>query len=227
MSATPHAPESARIAVRRHPERGVYDRAAVHGIIDEALICHLGIVQDGQPFVMPIIHVRMEERLYFHGSHASRLLRAIAAGQPACATFTHLDGLVLARTGFNHSMNYRSAVALGSGGEVIEFEEKVRVLDALIEHVVPGRVADLPKPTKSEIDATMVVWLAIEEASAKVRQGPSLDPPPGNAAPIWTGVLPLAVVAGAAEPDAHLPQGLAVPHYVARIHDLGIRRCRR
>src|SRR6185369_3967279 len=164
-----------RTTVRRLGTRGNYDRATVDAIIDEALICHVGFVVDGSPVVIPTIHTRIGDTLYFHGSGASRMLRSLRDGVDACVTVTILDGLVMARSAFHHSMNYRSVVVLGKGREVADREEKLRALDALVEHVVPGRAAVVRAPNEMEIKQTLVIALPLAEASAKVRTGPPVD----------------------------------------------------
>jgi nitroimidazol reductase NimA-like FMN-containing flavoprotein (pyridoxamine 5'-phosphate oxidase superfamily) len=210
----PDAP-SARTTVRRHPERGRYERAAVDAILDEGLYCHVGFVADGQPFVIPTIHARLGDVLYLHGSAVSRMLRSLAGGLPVCVTVTLLDGLVLARSVYHSSMNYRSAVVLGAAREVTERREKLRALEAIVEHVARGRWADARRPTEAELTATSVVALPIGECSAKVRSGPPVDDPADVQLPIWAGVVPLALVASAPDPAPDLPPGLDVPPYAA------------
>ena len=202
-----------RTTVKRLGNRGVYDRDTIHAIVDEALICHVGFVVDGQPFVIPTIHTRIDDRLYFHGSAANRMLRTMQAGVEACVTVTLLDGLVMARSAFHHSMNYRSAVILGTAVAVTEEEEKRRVLDALVEHVCRGRSADARKPNDAELKQTLVLRMPIEEASAKVRTGPPIDDEEDYGLPIWAGVLPLALTAATPLPDDR--STVAVPKYLA------------
>jgi uncharacterized protein len=182
---------SARTTVKRHAERGVYDRAAIDAILDEALICHVGFVQDGQPYVIPTIHARDADRLYLHGSPGSRLLRTIKAGIDVCVTVTLLDGLVLARSVYNHSMNYRSVVVLGRAAEVTERAEKLHAMEIVVEHIVPGRWAEARQPNEGEIDGTTILALPLEEASAKIRTGPPKDFDEDLALPVWAGVIPL------------------------------------
>ncbi|MFO0574132.1 MAG: GNAT family N-acetyltransferase [Polyangia bacterium] len=205
METTPHAPEltdadslpkTPRTTLRRHPERGSHERAAIHAILDEALLCHVGIAVDGQPYVIPMLHARIDDALYLHGAVASRLLRALAAGSPIAVTVTLLDGLVLARSAFHHSMNYRSVVALGVAVEVTDDDEKRRALDALVDRVGPGRHAEVRPPTASELQATRVLRLRLDEASAKVRSGPPVDLTADLGRPVWAGELPLRTVAG-------------------------------
>jgi nitroimidazol reductase NimA-like FMN-containing flavoprotein (pyridoxamine 5'-phosphate oxidase superfamily) len=201
-----------RTTVRRLPKRGAYDAATIRAILDEALLCHVGFVVDGQPFVIPTIHTRVGDAIYFHGSAASRMLRSLRDGIEACVTVTLLDGLVLARSAFHHSMNYRSVVVLGRATLVTDDQEKRDVLDALVEHVCRGRSADARKPTESELKQTMVLKLPIGEASAKIRTGPPLDDEEDYAMPIWAGVLPLTMTPG--EPVADERNLGRVPQYV-------------
>ena len=194
------------------PERGNYDPAVIHAILDEALICHVGFVVEGRPVVIPTIHARVGDHLYFHGSPAAGMLRTLRGGVDACVTVTLLDGLVLARSAFHHSMNYRSVVVFGKAEEVVDREEKIRVLDKLVEHVCRGRSADARRPNESELKQTLVLRIPIAEASAKIRTGPPKDDEEDYALPIWAGVLPLALVASAPIPD----NGAAIPEYVLR-----------
>ena len=203
-----------RTTVRRLAKRGVYARDTVYGILDEALVCHVGFVVDGQPMVIPTIHTRVDDTLYFHGSAASRMLRSLEKGVDACVTVTILDGLVLARSAFHHSMNYRSAVILGRGMPVTDREEKLRVLEALVEHVVPGRAAEVRAPNEAELKATLVIGMALSEASAKVRTGPPIDDEEDYALPIWAGVLPLTLRPGSPIDDARIGTGVLAPKSV-------------
>jgi uncharacterized protein len=195
-------PATDRTRVRRHPERGIYDRGPIDAILDEALICHVGFVVGGQPFVIPTIHARTGGVLYLHGSPASRMLRTLRDGVDVCVTATLLDGIVLARSVYNHSMNYRSAVVLGRAREVVDAEEKLAALEAIVEHMVPGRWADARQPTQGELDGTTLLALALDEASAKVRSGPPKDFDRDMELPVWAGVIPLSLVARAAETDS-------------------------
>ena len=204
-----------RTTVRRLAKRGNYDRDVVEGIVDEALICHVGFAVDGQPFVIPTIHTRVGDTLYFHGSAASRMLRSLREGIDACVTITLLDGLVLARSSFHHSMNYRSAVVFGRAREVTDREEKLRVLEALVEHVCRGRSAEVRGPNEIELKQTLVLALPITEASAKIRTGPPVDDEEDYALPIWAGVLPLRMTPGSVVPDDRLAAGIALPDYIA------------
>jgi nitroimidazol reductase NimA-like FMN-containing flavoprotein (pyridoxamine 5'-phosphate oxidase superfamily) len=208
--------QTERTTVRRLATRGVYDRDAIVAIIDEALICHVGFVVEGRPVVIPTIHTRVGDELYFHGSAASRMLRSLKGGVEACVTVTLLDGLVLARSAFHHSMNYRSAVVFGMAREVTSREEKLRVLDALVEHVCAGRSAEARPPNEAELRQTLVLALPIEEASAKVRTGGPVDDEEDYTLDIWAGVLPLRLMPHAPITDERLPAGIAVPEYVTR-----------
>ena len=200
--------------VRRHPERGIYDRAAIYAILDEALFCHLGFAVDGRAVVIPTIHARVGDTLYLHGSPASRMLRRLAAEPEVCVTVTLLDGLVLARSVYNHSMNYRSAVVFGRARAVDEREEKLTALTAVVEHLVPGRSADARPPSEKELAGTAVVAVEIEAASAKVRSGPPSDFDGDLELPVWAGVIPLRLVAEAPQPDERAA-GSAQPTYAA------------
>jgi nitroimidazol reductase NimA-like FMN-containing flavoprotein (pyridoxamine 5'-phosphate oxidase superfamily) len=197
-----------RTAVRRLPERGRYDRAQAEAILDEALTCHLGFVADGQPFVIPTIHARVGTTLYVHGSAASRMLRAAREGIPLCVTVTLLDGLVMARSAFHHSMNYRSVVVLGNAREVTDPGEKVAALRAVVEHVAAGRWDEVRWPTELELKGTTVLALAIDEASAKVRTGGPKDDEEDYALDCWAGVIPLRLTALAPIPDERLKDGV-------------------
>ena len=214
--AAQHGASSARATIRRIPDRAAYDEATIHNIIDEALICHVGFVENSQPFVIPTIHVRVNDLLYLHGSQGSRMLQCLAAGAPACITMTLVDGLVLARSAFHHSMNYRSVVVLGVGRNVEEAEEKNVALSAIVEHVIPGRSQDARRPSDKERDATKVIAFPINEASAKIRTGPPHDDEPDYAMDIWAGVLPLSFKTdGDAIPDPRLRAAIQLPDYVA------------
>ena len=182
---------TARTTVKRHPERGVYDRATIDAILDEALICHVGFVADGQPFVIPTIHARDGDTLYLHGSPGSRMLRTLKDGLDLCVTATLLDGLVLARAVYNHSMNYRSVVVLGRARELVDRAEKLQAMECVVEHVVPGRWAEARQPNDGEIDGTTILALPLDEASAKIRSGPPKDFDEDLGLPVWAGVIPL------------------------------------
>jgi nitroimidazol reductase NimA-like FMN-containing flavoprotein (pyridoxamine 5'-phosphate oxidase superfamily) len=213
--ATPTPPPSERVRLRRKRERGSYDRSVIDAILDEALIAHLGIVDaDGQPFVIPTLHARSGDVVYCHGSTASRTLRALAAGAPACLTVSLIDGLVLARSAMHHSANYRSAMLVGQATLVADPAEKRAALKAVVEHIVPGRWDDVRAPTENELKATSVLAIAIDEASAKVRSGGPLDDEEDYALSAWAGVIPLQRQACAPEPDARLRAGIVTPPYV-------------
>lgn len=205
---------SARTRVVREPERGVYDREAVYRILDEAFLCHVGFTVDGQPFVIPTSYGRKDANLYIHGSAASRMLRQMKDAVPLCVTVTLLDGLVLARSVFNHSMNYRSVVILGQATLVENPEEKLAALRVLSEHIIQGRWDDARQPNDRELKATSVLRLPIEEFSAKVRTGPPIDDEEDYSFPTWAGVLPLVLQAAAPIDDKRLVPGRPVPDYL-------------
>ncbi|HWY58213.1 MAG TPA: pyridoxamine 5'-phosphate oxidase family protein [Terriglobales bacterium] len=211
--AQPSAP-SARTRLVREPDRAVYDRAAAYKILDEGFICHVGFVVDGQPFVIPTGYGRAGDSLYIHGSAASRMLRRVDEGVAVCVTVTLLDGLVLARSIFNHSMNYRSVVILGTARPVNDPTEKLEALRLLSEHILPGRWTESRQPNEKELKATLVMRLPIEEFSAKVRQGPPIDDEADYAFSTWAGVIPLTVVPGEPIDDARLMPGRTAPEYV-------------
>jgi uncharacterized protein len=206
----PTAP-SDRTTVRRLPDRGKYDAETIYKILDEAFVCHVGFVADGQPFVIPTNYARVGDRLYLHGSAASRMLRSLAGGIPVCVTVTLIDGLVLARSAFHHSVNYRSVVALGRATLIEDPAEKMRALQLFTNHIMSGRWNDIRQPTDQELKATSVLVLPLNEASAKIRTGPPKDDEPDYALPIWAGVLPLNLVPGAPIPDPRLIAGLEPP----------------
>lgn len=203
-----------RSTVKRLPKRGVYERESVYQILDEGLICHVGFVVEGQPFVIPTGYARAGDTLYIHGAQASRMLRALKGGLDVCVTVTLLDGMVMARSAFHHSMNYRSVVVFGRAVAVEESTEKLEALRALTEHLAPGRWDEVRQPTEGEMRATLVLALALKEASAKVRTGPPVDDEEDYALPVWAGVVPLRLAAGAPVPDPRLPQGVEPPAHV-------------
>jgi uncharacterized protein len=211
MSET-HVP-TARTRVVREAHRGVYERAAAYQILDEGFICHVGFVVDGQPFVIPTAYGRSADNLYIHGSAASRMLRNLGKGVPVCLTVTLLEGLVLARSIFNHSMNYRSVVVLGAAVAVLDAEEKLEALKLLSDHILPGRWAESRQPNEKELKQTLVLRLPIEEFSAKVRQGPPIDDEEDYAFPAWAGVIPLEMVPGPPINDPRLDSNTPVPLY--------------
>ena len=204
-----------RTQLARKPDRGSYDRATVHAILDEGLICHLGFAVEGQPYVFPTTHARIEDRLYVHGSVASRMLKTLKGGTPVCVTVTLIDGLVLARSAFHTSMNYRSVVILGAASEVTDLEHKRSAFNALVEHIMPGRGAHIRAPSDHEMSATSVLCLPITEASAKARTGGPVEAEADYALPCWAGVVPLSVQARAPIPDARLAPDTPLPHEVA------------
>lgn len=206
-------PITALNKVQRLAKRGVYDRATVHAIIDEAPICHVGFVAEGRPFVIPTIHARMDETIVLHGAPASRMLKQ-GQGAELCLTFTLLDGLVLARSVFHSSMNYRSAVVFGQGRLIEDRDEKYAALTAVVEHVMPGRSQDARMPTRKEMDGTTVIAVEIASASAKVRTGGPGDDEEDYALPIWAGVVPMQHTATQPLPDDRLLDRLSVPAYV-------------
>jgi nitroimidazol reductase NimA-like FMN-containing flavoprotein (pyridoxamine 5'-phosphate oxidase superfamily) len=203
------APPSPRATVKRLPDRARYDVGTVNAILDEGLVCHVGFVDGGQPFVIPSTYARDGGRLLLHGSAASRMIRALASGAPACVTVTHLDGLVLARSAFHHSMNYRSVVVLGPATEIVDPAEKRRALEAIVEHVAPGRTAEARSPSEAELRGTRVVALPLDEASAKVRTGPPKDDAADLGRDCWAGELPLRLVPREPVPDPALRAGVA------------------
>ena len=209
-------PRTPRTTVRRLGDRGRYDRETVHRILDEGLVCHVGFVADGQPYVVPMGFGRDGERLILHGSVASRLLGRLTDGVPVCVTLTHVDGLVFARSGFHSSMNYRSVMVLGTARELADPAEKARALDAVIEHLAPGRSREIRPMSAKELAATRVLELPLAEVSAKVRTGPPHDPDQDFELPIWAGVVPLATVPGEPEPAPDLAEGIETPESVRR-----------
>jgi uncharacterized protein len=212
--AAPATPATQRVRVRRNPKRGDYDRATIDAVLDEALICHLGFVHDGQPFVIPTLHARVGDEVLIHGSAASRAFRTLAGGAPVCLTATLVDGLVLARSAFHHSMNYRSVVLLGHATLVEGVEEKTAALEAFTNKLVPGRWDAVRWPTRQELKGTKVLSLPIDESSAKVRTGPPIDDDEDYALDTWAGVVPLALTPSAVEPDPQLRDGIPVPAHV-------------
>jgi uncharacterized protein len=208
-------PQTDRTKLKRLPKRGHFDRETVYGILDEGFICHIGFVVDGQPVVIPTGYARVDDKLYIHGSQASRMLRTLGGGLDACVTVTLLDGLVLARSAFHHSMNYRSVVVFGRAMLVDDPDEKMSALLALSEHIIRGRWNDVREPTELEMKQTTVLSLTLEEASAKIRTGPPLDDEEDYSLPMWAGVVPLKLVAGEPVNDPRLPEGVPVPDYAS------------
>lgn len=209
-------PASERVRLRRRRERGSYAREALDAILDEGLIAHLGIAAaDGQPLVIPTMHARDGDLLYCHGSVASRTLRALAAGSPACLTVTLLDALVLARAAMHHSANYRSGVVLGTARIVEDPAEKLIALRAIVEHIVPGRWDQVRAPDEKELKATAVLALPIEEFSTKARVGPPIDDEQDLGLDLWAGIIPLETLAGSAVADPGLSAAIAAPEHVS------------
>jgi nitroimidazol reductase NimA-like FMN-containing flavoprotein (pyridoxamine 5'-phosphate oxidase superfamily) len=204
-----------RSTVKRLPGRGVYDRAVIHQILDQGLVCHLGFVVEGQPFVIPTTYVRMGDTIYVHGSPASRMLQALEGGVAACVTVTLVDGLVLARSAFHHSINYRSVVVFGTASLVEDPQQKVKVLQALVDHLISGRWQDIRHPNLQELKRTLVLAIPIEEASAKVRKGPPIDDEEDYGLDVWAGVVPLRLVASDPVPDPRLAPDISPPEYAA------------
>ena len=199
--------------MKRHADRGVYERETIEAILDEALFCHVAVVHEGSPRVIPTIHARVGDTLYIHGSNASRTLRAAREGGEICVVVTLLDGLILARSVFNHSMNYRSVMVYGTPREVTDPDEKWEAQRALVEQVVPGRTADARMPNEKELKQTTILAISLDEASAKVRQGPSIDAEDDYDLPIWAGEIPLRMVPQPPIDDPRLPEGLTAPGY--------------
>jgi uncharacterized protein len=206
-------PQTSRTNLKRLPKRGHYDHDTVYRILDEGFICHIGFVVDGQAFVIPTGYARVDDKLYIHGSQASRMLRTLSNGVDACVTVTLVDGLVLARSAFHHSVNYRSVVVFGRAMIIEDREEKLAALFAFSEQVVPGRWNDVRQPTESELKQTTVLCLPLSEVSAKVRTGPPIDDEEDYELPMWAGVIPLKLVAGEPVNDPRLPEGVEVPEY--------------
>jgi nitroimidazol reductase NimA-like FMN-containing flavoprotein (pyridoxamine 5'-phosphate oxidase superfamily) len=204
-----------RTRVIREPQRGVYDRDAIYKILDEGFICHVGFAIDGQPFVIPTMYARVGDAIYFHGSAASRMLRNVSAGVSVCVTVTLVDGLVLARSVFNHSMNYRSVVALGKATLVDAGAEKLEALHGFTEKILPGRWEEARQPNEKELKATSILRLELTEVSAKVRVGPPEDDAEDYALGIWAGVLPMELKTGAPIRDERCDEAIAVPRYLA------------
>ncbi len=201
--------------INRLPKRGHYERATIYRILDEALICHVGFAENGQPFVIPTNFARVGDTIILHGAKASRLLKHIEAGNPVCVEATIVDGLVLARSVFHHSLNYRSVVLFGKGRLIEDEQEKVEALRAVTEHLIPGRWQEARLPNRKELNATRVVSIKIDEASAKVRGGPPLDEQEDYALPVWAGVLPLREMALSPIRDERQPGSVDLPEYIA------------
>ena len=216
-----HVATSDRSRIVREPQRAVYDRELIYKILDEGFVCHVGFTADGQTFVIPTMYARVGDALYFHGSAASRMLRGVSTGLNVCITVTLADGLVLARSVFNHSMNYRSAVALGNASIVDEPEEKLDALRAFTEKILPGRWSDARQPNEKELKATSVLRLPLTEISAKVRTGGVEDDAEDYALPVWAGVVPLRLVADAPVRDERCDPALPTPAYAVNFRSGG------
>ncbi len=210
-----HFTKTDKTRIKRLPKRGHYDRETIYHILDEALICHVGFVEKRQPYIIPINFARMDDSIVFHGAKASRLLKHIEAGHPVCVEATIVDGLVLARSIFHHSVNYRSVVLFGKGRPVEDEEEKTAALKAVAEHLIPGRWGEVRLPNRKEMNATRVVSIKIDEASAKVRIGPPVDEPEDYTLPVWAGVLPLTEIPQSPVRDELLPEAIPLPDYIA------------
>ena len=213
-----------RTELRRIPNRGSHDWETINQILDAGFLAHVGFCVDGQTFVIPTLYGRDGEKLYLHGSAVSRMLRELETGIPTCVTVTLVDGLVLARSAFHHSMNYRSVVAFGSARKIADPERKVESLRIISEHLIPGRWADVRKPSEKELKATTVLEFSISEASSKLRTGPPLDDESDYDLPVWAGVLPLAMKFRPPIPDNRLIKGVTLPDYVWR-YDSRITIC--
>jgi nitroimidazol reductase NimA-like FMN-containing flavoprotein (pyridoxamine 5'-phosphate oxidase superfamily) len=209
----PQFEKTERTRIRRMPKRASYDVAVVEAILAEGLYCHVGFSVDGQPYVIPTIYARIEDHLYLHGSAASRMLGAIGGRMPVCVTVTLLDGLVLARSGFHHSMNYRSVVVLGQATEVTDPDEKMAALKAIVDHVMVGRWEDVREPSAQELKATSVIRVPLEEVSAKIRTGPPVDDEDDYQLDCWAGEVPLRLVSHLPVADPQLRAGIALPAY--------------
>jgi uncharacterized protein len=206
--------QTTRTTLKRRPQRGAFDRPTVHSILDATFLCHVGFVVEGQPFVIPTSYGRDGDTLFIHGAAASRMLRELSTGIPVAVTVTLLDGLVLARSAFHHSLNYRSVVILGTACLVDEPSEKMHALEVITEQIVPGRWAEVRRPDELELKATTVIRLPIEEVSAKIRTGPPIDDEEDLKLPVWAGVLPLAVTPGLPVPDPQLAEDISLPFSV-------------
>jgi uncharacterized protein len=215
-----------RATVHRMPQRGAYDSKTIHAILDAGFLAHVGFSIGGQPFVIPTLYGRtrdaaMPSRLYLHGSAASRMLRELSTGVPACVTVTHVDGIVLARSAFHHSMNYRSVVAFGTARKIDDVQGKAEALRVISDHLIAGRWEEVRNPTAKELKATSVLEFTIEDASAKTRSGPPMDEEEDYALPVWAGVVPLHLRAAAPLRDPRMENDVALPEYVRKFHTNG------
>jgi nitroimidazol reductase NimA-like FMN-containing flavoprotein (pyridoxamine 5'-phosphate oxidase superfamily) len=211
-------PPTERTRVVREPQRGVYDRESIYKILDEAFVCHVGFSVDGQPFVIPTLFARVGDALYFHGSAASRMLRNLSEGIPVCVTVTLVDGFVLARSVFNHSMNYRSVVALGNAIRVDAPQEKLDALRGFTDKILPRRWNDARQPNEKELKATSILRLPLTEISAKVRSGPPMDDDPDYTLPVWAGVIPVHLAFGSPIRDERCDLSIPMPAYATQYH---------
>jgi nitroimidazol reductase NimA-like FMN-containing flavoprotein (pyridoxamine 5'-phosphate oxidase superfamily) len=209
-------PKTSQSRIKRLPKRGYYDSETIYKILDEALICHVGFVENKQPFIIPINFARVDDTIILHGAKTSRLLKHIEAGNPVCIEVTLVDGLVLARSVFNHSINYRSVVLFGTGQTIEDDQEKMAALEAVTEHIIPGRWREARLPNQKELNATTVVSIKIDQASAKVRSGPPGDEEEDYALPIWAGVLPMQEMSLSPVKDELMTQDIDVPKYIAK-----------
>ena len=209
----PSIPQTLRTELKRLPKRGAYDRETIYRILDEGFVCHVGFEVEGQPFVIPTGYARIDDRLYIHGSQLSRMLRTLSGGIDVCVTVTLLDGLVLARSAFHHSMNYRSVIIFGKATLVDDRAAKLAALFAFSEHVIPGRWDEAREPSEQELKATAVLSLSLAEASAKVRTGPPADDEEDYALDVWAGVIPLKLTAATPISDPRLPENIEPPDY--------------
>lgn len=214
--------QTARTTVRREPHRAVYDRETIYAILDAGFVCHMGFVHEGHPFVIPTSYWRIDDDLYVHGSSASRMLRSLGSGVEVCVTVTHVDGLVLARSAFNHSVNYRSVVVLGKGTLLTTDDAKIAALHAFTERLASGRWQEIRPPNESELKATSVLKVPLAEASAKVREGAPIDDEEDYALNCWAGVIPFSTTYSAPEPDPKLRDGIEAPQYA--MHYVGPKR---
>ncbi|SRR6266705_2806164 len=217
-------PQTPRTTLKRLPQRGSHDRELINRILDEGFICHVGFIIDGQPVVIPTGYARAGDNLFIHGSQASRMLRRLADAIDVCVTITLIDGLVLARSAFHHSMNYRSVVVFGRATAIDHQAEKFRALRILSEHIIPGRWAEVREPSDRELQLTTVLSLPLAEASAKIRTGPPLDDEADYDLPVWAGVIPLRMIAEAPIADPRLPSSILVSKYASEYERGNIRK---
>jgi nitroimidazol reductase NimA-like FMN-containing flavoprotein (pyridoxamine 5'-phosphate oxidase superfamily) len=213
-----------RTTLRRKKERGSYDKQVVNAVLDEGLLCHVGFSVEGSPFVIPMAYARIDDTLYLHGATGNRMLRFLADGAEVCVTVTLLDALVLARSAFHHSMNYRSVMLFGTTTRVLDDDEKQRATTALLDHVAPGRSADARRPSVEELRAALMIRVPIEEGSAKVRTGGPIDDPDDMEEPIWAGHIPVVITTGVAVADPTLRAGVQAPSYVRAYPARGVGR---